>query len=341
MRIGSQRTARAARVGRNLRRKGREKTRGSDDDASHVLHGNRAERPNGSLYLEVTHRIIAELEGGRIPWVQPWDNVPVAPGLPRNALTRRSYSGINVLLLWGAVIERGYPTQNWLTFAQALAAGGAVRKGERGNSIVFADHFTPKTEEERTSADGAEPKQVAFLKRFTVFNVAQCNNLPERMIRDAPPLPTRELVPLAEDLIQATGADFRIGGNRAFYCPREDYVAVPPQPTFQYPIDYYRTALHELGHWTGHASRLGRDFSGRFGTQGYAREELCAELASAYLCASLSIQPTVRHANYIGSWLEVLRSDDRAIFRAASLASKAADFLLGFMAKEDGAQAVS
>lgn len=337
MRIGSQGTSR----GRSSRAKGSGKTRGSKHDARHVQDQKGAGRADGSLYAEVTRRIITELDAGRIPWVQPWDNVGIAPGLPRNVLTRRGYSGINVLLLWGAVIERGYPTQNWLTFSQALEAGGAVRKGEKGTQIVFADRFTPMGERERATADGAEPKQVAFLKRFTVFNVAQCDNLPDRMTMDVPPLPERELVPLAEDLIQATGADFRIGGNRAFYAPGDDYVAVPPQAAFKYQIDYYRTALHELGHWTGHASRLGRDFSGRFGTPGYAREELCAELASAYLCASLSIQPTVRHADYIGSWLEVLRSDDRAIFRAASLASKAADFLLGFMAKEDGAQSVS
>ena len=112
--------------------------------------------------------------------------------------------------------------------------------------------------------------------------------------------------------------------------PALDYVQVPPQPAFRAQIDYYRTALHELGHWTGHPSRLGRDLGHAFGTQGYAREELCAELASAFLCAALGIRPTVRHADYIGSWLEVLRSDNRAVFQAARNASRAADFLLAF-----------
>ena len=284
----------------------------------------------GSLYAEVTARIIAELEAGRCPWVQPWDNVAAAPGLPRNAASGRTYSGINILLLWGAVIERGYPSQNWLTFGQALEVGGSVRKGEKGVTIVFADRFTPEAEKQRALVSGGEPKQVPFLKRFTLFNVAQCDGLPDRMTEAQAPLPERQQIPVAEGLIAATGADFRVGGNRAFYCPSEDYVAVPPQPAFRAQIDYYRTALHELGHWTGHSSRLARDFSGRFGSPAYAREELTAELASAYLCASLSIQPTVRHADYIGSWLEVLRSDDRAIFRAAAKASKAADFLLGF-----------
>ena len=291
--------------------------------------------PRQSLYAEVTCKIIAELEAGRCPWVQPWHNAGVAPGLPRNALSSRKYSGINILLLWGAVIERGYPSQSWMTFRQALEAGGCVRKGERGTTIVFTDKFTPRDEQERAATDGGDPRQITFLKRFAVFNVAQCDGLPERMTIEAPPIPTREIVPVAEALIAATGADFRIGGNRAFYSPSDDFVAVPPQPAFTHQIDYYRTALHELGHWTGHNSRLARGFSGFFGSQSYTREELCAELASAYLCASLKIQPTVRHSDYIGSWLEVLRNDERAIFRAASLASKTADYLLAFVTRFD------
>jgi antirestriction protein ArdC len=286
----------------------------------------------GSLYDEVTASIIAQLEEGVFPWVRPWSKAAAAPGLPRNAVTGRAYSGINVLILWGAVIEGGYPSQDWLTFRQALAAGGAVRKGERGRTVFYADRFVPKGE--REGRDSSEPGEslrgIAFLKRFTVFNVAQCEGLPEGLVAAPAPLPARELHQTAEALIAATGADFRIGGAEAFYSPSGDYVQVPPQPAFHHQIDYYRTALHELGHWTGHASRLGRDQTGRFGSAAYAREELVAELASAFLCASLGIQPTVRHADYLGSWLAVLRADSRAIFRAASQASKAAEYLLQF-----------
>jgi antirestriction protein ArdC len=314
---------------RNGRRAGRAHARRGRAGAGEASQA----RQRGSLYAEVTARIIAELEAGRCPWVQPWDNVAAGPGLPRNAASGRTYSGINILLLWGAVIERSYPSQNWLTFAQALDAGGNVRRGEKGVTIVFADRFTPEAEKMRAEQCGDEPKQVPFLKRFTVFNVAQCDGLPERMAEAQAPLPERRQIPVAEAVIAATGADFRIGGNHAFYCPSEDYVAVPPQPAFRAQIDYYRTVLHELGHWTGHSSRLARDLSGQFGSPAYAREELTAELASAYLCASLSIRPTVRHSDYIGSWLEVLKSDDRAIFSAAAKASKAADFLLGFRAE--------
>ena len=287
-------------------------------------------KPRVSLYAEVTARIIAELEAGRFPWVQPWRSATAAPGLPCNAVTGRRYSGINILLLWGAVIERGFASQGWLTFAQALDAGGCVRKGERGVTVVYADRFTSENERERARSDGDDPRTIPFLKRFTLFNIDQCDGLPERLAVAAPPLPERETMPVAEALITASGADFRIGGAKAYYAPGADHVQVPPQPAFRHQIDYYRTALHELGHWTGHPSRLGRDQSHPFGSADYAREELCAELASAYLCAALGIVPTVRHADYLASWLEVLRADPRAIFRAASHASRAADYLLAF-----------
>ncbi|BCG76004.1 antirepressor [Mesorhizobium sp. 113-1-2] len=298
----------------------------------------RGGRPGASLYQEITDRIIAELERGTVPWVKPWGSAKADLGLPSNAATGRRYSGINILILWGAVVERSYPGQNWLTFRQALALGGNVRKGERGTTIVHADRFVPKGEQERAKADGDEPQAVPFLKRFTVFNVAQCDGLPEHLYRNAEPLPEREIVPQAEALIRASGADFRIGGDRAFYMPGSDSIQVPPQPAFFQQIDYYRTCFHELGHWTGHPARLARDLFGAFGSKTYAREELVAEITAAFVCSTLGIEPTVRHADYIGTWLKVLRDDNRAIFRAASLASKATDFLLGFNAEAEGAQ---
>ena len=282
-----------------------------------------------SLYVEVTARIVSELEAGRLPWVQPWGaSGGAGPGLPRNALTARSYSGVNVLILWSAVIEHGFPSQSWLTFRQAQEAGGCVRKGEHGVTVVYADRFTPEAEKERATREGGDPKAVPFLKRFTVFNVAQCEGLREGLASDPAPLPEREIVPVAEEVIAASGVDFHIGGDRAFYVPSLDFVQVPPQPAFFEQINYYRTCLHELCHATGHAKRLARDLTNSFGSKDYAREELIAEMGSAFLCAALGITPTVRHADYIGSWLEVLREDNRAIFRAASAATKAADWLL-------------
>lgn len=296
-----------------------------------------------SLYDEVTGRIIAELAAGRAPWVRPWGKTSgAAPGLPRNVLTGRAYSGVNVLLLWGALIEHGFDDQGWLTFRQAQKAGGQVRRGERGTMVVYADRFTPKEEAERAAQTGEAPGVVPFLKRFTVFNIAQCEGLAGLSPPVVPP-PEREIIPHVEDLVSATGADVRIGGAQAYYAPALDYVRVPPQPAFHYQIDYYRTLLHELSHWTGHPSRLNRDQTGRFGSKPYGFEELVAELSAAFACAALGVAPTVRHADYLGGWLAILREDNRAIFRAASKASKAADFLLAFdpraIAPDAGAKA--
>ena len=293
----------------------------------------RAGHDRASLYTEITDKIIAELETGRVPWVQPWGTAVVkAPlAMPRNATTQRRYSGINILILWGAVIERGFSGQSWLTFRQALGLGGHVRKGERGTIVVYADRFTPEDERRRAAETGDEPGAIPFLKRFTVFNTDQCDGLPEHVaVSVIPPLPG-QIEPQAEALIAATGADFRIGGARAYYDMTNDFVQVPPPGAYFELINWHRTAFHELGHWTGAASRLERDHFGSFGSKSYAREELVAEMAGAFVCASLGIVPTVRHADYIGSWLEVLREDNRAVVRAASAASKASDFLLAFV----------
>ena len=296
-----------------------------------------ARRDRTNLYSEITDKIIAELEAGRVPWVQPWGTAAAkAPlAMPKNASTSRSYSGINVLLLWGAVIERGFTGQSWLTFRQALSLGGNVRKGERGTTVVYADRFVPEDEKRRAAENGEDAQGIPFLKRFTVFNTDQCENLPEDVATATPPVPEGLIEPAVEALIKATGIDFRIGGHKAFYVPAHDYVVVPPPQSYYEPINWHRTALHEIGHASGHHKRLNRDLSGSFGSRKYAFEEMIAEQISAFCCASLGIVPTVRHADYIGSWLEVMREDSRAIVRAASQASKAADWILSFLPDAD------
>ncbi|GAA0318362.1 zincin-like metallopeptidase domain-containing protein [Sphingomonas oligophenolica] len=289
-----------------------------------------SQRPVNTLYAEVTDRIVAELEAGRLPWVQPWGQNTAEVGMPCNAGTGRRYSGINVLILWATLFERGYSSQRWLTYKQAQALGGNVRKGETGTTVCYADRFTPRGEdgEQQSLGDCEEPRKIAFLKRFTVFNVDQCEGLGSGLAAAPVPLAEDQIVEVADDVIAASAVDFRTGGMEAFYVPSQDLVMVPARRAFHDPINAYRTWLHELVHATGHASRLGRDLTNPFGSAGYAREELIAEMGSAFLCAALGIVPTVRHADYIGSWLEVLREDNRAIFRAASAAGKAADWLL-------------
>jgi len=183
-----------------------------------------------------------------VPWVQPWGTAAAkAPlAMPKNASTGRFYSGINVLILWGSVIERGFPVQGWVTFRQALSLGGNVRKGERGTTVVYADRFIPDDEKKRARETAEEARAIPFLKRFTVFNLAQCEGLPENLVVASPPPEPGLIEPIVEALITATGIDFRIGGNRAFYMPGQDYVQVPPPQAYFEPINWHRTALHEL-----------------------------------------------------------------------------------------------
>lgn len=284
-----------------------------------------------NLYQQITDRIIAELEAGRVPWVQPWGTANAGIGMPHNAVSERRYSGINILTLWNAVVSRGFTSHAFLTFRQAMALGGTVRRGEHGVPIIYTHRYVPRAEQQRAGVEGREATGgIPFLKHFTVFSVDQCDGLPEHIAPPPRPIPEGLIVPHAEALIAATGADFRIGGVSAFYSPTHDYVAVPRPDDFHEPVNWHRTAFHELGHWTGHRGRLDRDQTGSFGSKSYGREELVAEMAGAFVCAALGIVPTVRHADYIGSWLKIIREDNRAILRAASAASKAADFLLAF-----------
>ncbi len=286
-----------------------------------------------SLYDDVTARIVRELEQGTVPWVKPW-TTSTSLGLPRSAATRRSYSGVNILILWDAVLKHGFGCQEWLTFRQALSLGGHVRKGERGTTICHADTFIPKAERERARENGDDPNRVPFLKSFTVFNVEQCDGLPAHIMQKATSPAHTDSFPDAEALLIACGAIIREGGGEAYYHRAEDFIRLPPRADFLTAADHLCTALHEAIHWTAHPSRLNRDLRHRFGSTGYAREELVAELGSAFLCAHFGIVPKVRHADYIANWLTLLKNDARAIFHAASQASRATDFLLAFSETE-------
>ena len=273
------------------------------------------------LYQEVTTKILSQLEAGIVPWVRPWkegNHGNIA--LPHNAKTRRAYSGINIPLLWMG--GGAYAANGWLTYKQAQEMGGTVRKGERGTTVVYADRFIPKSEKDK----GDDARFVWFLKAYTVFNVEQCDGIDAAPSAPAPTLP--QMHDAADALITATGARIVVGGDHAFYAPHQDYIAIPPMPAYHDQINWYRTAFHELGHWTGHKDRLARDFSSRHGDYAYAAEELVAEMCAAFTCASLGIQPTVRHADYIGNWIGAMQEDNKIIFKAASAASKAADYLL-------------
>ena len=284
------------------------------------------------IYTRVTTRILAELEKGVRPWIKPW-SVEHTAGRITRPLRHNGvpYRGINVLLLWGEALEKGYAAPLWMTYKQSQELGAQVRKGEHGSLVVFADRFTKtETNDQGESVEHAIP----FMKGYTVFNVEQIEGLPAHFYaQPANPLPLSERIEHADRFVKATGAAIHHGGNQAFYAPSRDTIQLPPFEAFKDKESYYSTALHELTHWTKSKDRLDRDLGRqRFGDEGYAREELVAELGSAFLCADLGITPDIRedHAAYLGHWLTILKNDTRAIFSAAAHAQRAADFLQQF-----------
>lgn len=282
------------------------------------------------IYERVTDRIIQQLEQGVCPWLKPWSAEHAAGRICRPLRsTGEPYNGINILMLWAAAEDRGYLSPLWLTFQQCKQLGGFVRKGEKGSPVVYASTFK-KTEEDETGDE--HERNIPFLKQYTVFNADQCDGLPERFykLKEKPVSEPIERIAHADQFFKNTGADIREGGDRAFYTITDDYVRLPPLEAFRDAESHAATLAHELTHWTRHPSRLDRDFGRkRFGDEGYAVEELVAELGAAFLCADLGITPELRddHAAYIANWLTVLKGDKRAVFTAASHASKAVDFM--------------
>jgi len=276
-----------------------------------------------NLYKEVSERILAELEAGVLPWVKPWSAV-AGSGQVCNATTNRPYSGVNVVLLWMTMQATGYTQPRFLTFKQAQELGGNVRKGEKGTKVYFVSSLEVQ---DKNNED--ETKRIPFLKEYTVFNVAQCDGLPERVMSlgAVKPRNKEERDPLADEFIKATLCDLRHGEARAYYSPSFDYVMMPEFKAFKNADNYYATLFHELGHWTGADKRLKREFGQRFGDNKYAAEELVAELSAAFLCAEFGFDGETQHASYIGSWIKMLKADDKAFFTAASNAQKAADFM--------------
>jgi antirestriction protein ArdC len=274
------------------------------------------------IHQEVTEQIIAELKNGVRPWVQPWSKTP-GLNIPCNAVTGHAYRGVNLLLLWTARLK-GWPQPRFLSYRQALEAGGFVRRGEHGKHIVYVGSAIDKN-----SKDEDDPRTFRFLKHFTVFNIAQCEGLPGTLT--APPKapnPDRRDA-LIDEFIKATGAKIREddSGDHAYYNETADLIVTPAFKLFRGRAEYAVVLFHELIHWTGHSSQLNRQLADRFGSKVAAAEELIAELGAAFLCAEFSIDGSVSHAAYIQDYLKLLEDDPKAIFTAASKAQAAVDFL--------------
>ena len=291
------------------------------------------------VYSRVTARIVADLEQGVRPWAKPW-SAELAAGKITRPLRHNGlpYSGINILLLWGSAMEGGFNAPIWMTYRQSVELGAHVRKGEKGSLVVYANSITRKETDE--ASGNAIEREIHFMKGYTVFNVEQIEGLPEYYYaKPEPRVSDIKRIDHAEKFFENLRADIRHGGTRAYYAQEHDYIRMPPFEAFCDAESYYATLAHESTHWTKHPSRLAREFGRKkWGDEGYAEEELVAELGAAFLCADLelALQPREDHASYIAHWLTVLQNDNRAIFRAAAHAQRAADHLHGLQPSSMG-----
>lgn len=270
-----------------------------------------------TIYSEITQSIIEQLEQGAAPWIKPWKADSSAD---KNLVSQKPYQGINRLLLGMSSMVKGYSVPVWASYKQWESIGANVKKGEKGTKIVF---YSPVSKENKQTGD---VEKYAVLKTYFVFNAAQVEGID--IVPAEPVAAEFTAVELAEQRIIKTGAAISHGGDAAFYMPSADRIQLPHKSAFNSEANYYATAFHELAHWTGSKNRLDRDLDkGRFGNPAYAFEELVAEMSAAFLCADYGIEGELRHAGYIGHWLKALREDSKAVFKAAALAQKAADYI--------------
>lgn len=279
-------------------------------------------------YEVVTERLIKIMESGRKPWEKPWDDDKaglMSLTAPLNATTGKRYRGINLVVLLSddKAVTTGDP--RWCSYKQATDAGWQVRKGEKSTTVFFYRKVTKKAE-----AGDEEDNSFFVMRSFPVFHASQIEGIPAY----EPPIIAEDFnaPEAAQVILDNSGADFRIGGSKAFYSPSKDFIQMPPGQAFKSPENWAQTSLHELAHWTSHADRLNRKFGSRVGDRkAYAREELRAELASVFVSTELSLAGEIEnHASYLASWLEVLKGDKKEIFNAAADAQRIADFCLKF-----------
>jgi antirestriction protein ArdC len=289
------------------------------------------------IYERVTNQIIAAIEAGAGKYRMPWHHDGSAITTPVNVASRKAYRGVNILSLWAAAQASSYAAGIWGTYRQWQEFGAQVRKGERGHLVVFWKTTDRSSDTDRQDGDDNhhEPARRLFARGYIVFNAAQVDGYTPP---ELPVLPEVERIEHAERFCAALGIDIRHGGSQACYIPSKDCVQMPDFACFRDAIAYYAVLLHECGHASGAKYRLDRDLSGRFGSAAYAMEECTVELLSAMICSdlNLSVEPRPDHARYIASWLEVLRSDKRAIFTAASKAQEITDWMHALQANAHG-----
>lgn len=278
------------------------------------------------LYQTITDQILEQLAAGVRPWHRPWAVNPSGVSRPvrENGVP---YQGINILILWMATLHQGYTSPYWMTYRQAQSLGAQVRRGERATHIVFAKTFRRREEDPVTGEQVDVQRPVR--RAYAVFNTEQIDDLPVRYTPEPPPSINRGVRDARCDAWFASlGIEIRHGGRRAFYAPQPDRIQMPPFETFETPDYYLATLAHEAVHATGHRDRLDR-FRGTIDEKARAREELVAEIGSAFLCVDLGITSSPRedHAAYIATWINLLKDEPRAVFDASTKAQQAVEFL--------------
>lgn len=284
--------------------------------------------PRKDVYQQITDTIIQQLEAGTVPWQKSWKETHTGFSMPKNFVTGNSYHGINILLLWCAAKEKQYTSNEWASFKQWSSKKEAIRKGEKGNMIVYADTFEKEI-------DG-ELQKIPFLKQTVVFNRCQLASYTQPLVSEIENKKSLvDKIDSAEDFIANTFAEIEHRDGAAFYSPKEDKIYMPLVNTFfdtencTASEGYYSTKFHELTHWTGNSKRLDRKIKNKFGTHAYAEEELVAELGAAFLCSEFEMSNAGKenHAAYIANWLTVLNDNKHFIVSAASEASKAVEYM--------------
>jgi antirestriction protein ArdC len=280
------------------------------------------------LASRFSNQILVMLDKGVRPWAQPWQNGDTSRILRPLRANGIPYGGVNTLMLWLSANAHGFTNPSWMTYRQAAMLGGHVMKGEHGTPIVYASTLTKTDQKDGETIE----RKIPFMRGYKVFNVQQIEELPAHFYEPPPGrLDPKERIAHAEEFFASTGAEIHHGGNKAFYTIRDDYIRMPAFESFNDPESYYSCLSHEITHWTRHPSRLARDFGRqRFGDEGYAREEIVAEIGSAILCSELDLTPEIREENaaYIDHWRKFIREDKNFIFKAAAHAQRAADFVI-------------
>ena len=277
------------------------------------------------IFQRVTDQIVEAIEAGTESYKMPWKTSGGFPYSPINAVSKRPYRGINIVILWAIAQKKGYTSGTWATFKQWQEMGAQVRKGEKSAHVVFWKFFD-KAQPADGEASTTKGQKIPMAKDYWIFNADQVDGYQKA---EEAPLSRAERIEQAESFFQSLGVSARPGGNRAYYSPDTDSVHMPAFEAFKEPLFYYSVLSHETTHWTGAPHRLNRDLSGRFHSESYGMEELVAELGAAFLCAELGLptDPRQDHAPYIASWLKVLKSDKKAIFTAAAKAQEAVDWM--------------